>query len=125
MKTRIKFSKEGNLRFVGHLDMMRYFQKANRRAELPVAYSESHPIPDPESYAVADSDDAAPAVGVSCTIYDAGARADTRGDDAGRRWSSGSRARRGAEAGEHVLSQLQEGEGVGCGPLAPGRSWIP
>lgn len=44
MKTRIKFSKEGNLRFVGHLDMMRYFQKANRRAELPVAYSEGfHP----------------------------------------------------------------------------------
>ena len=40
LKTRIKFSKEGNLRFVGHLDMMRYFQKANRRAELPVAYSE-------------------------------------------------------------------------------------
>ena len=44
MKTRVKFSKEGNLRFVGHLDMMRYFQKANRRAELPVAYSEGfHP----------------------------------------------------------------------------------
>lgn len=40
MKIRIKFSKQGNLRFVGHLDMMRYFQKANRRAELPIAYSE-------------------------------------------------------------------------------------
>ena len=56
-----------------------------------VAYSESNPVP--ESYAVADSDDAGPAVGVSCAIYDAGARADTRGDDAGRRWRSGSRAR--------------------------------
>lgn len=88
-----------------------------------VAYSESNPVP--ESYAVADSDDAGPAVGVSCAIYDAGARADTRGDDAGRWWRSGSRARRGAEAGEHVLSQLQEGEGVGCGPFASGRPWIP
>lgn len=42
MKVRIKFSKQGNLRFVGHLDIMRYFQKANRRAELPIAYSEGY-----------------------------------------------------------------------------------
>ena len=40
MKIRVKFSKQGNLRFVGHLDIMRYFQKANRRAEIPVKYSE-------------------------------------------------------------------------------------
>lgn len=40
MKVRIKFSKEGPMKFVGHLDTMRYFQKAVRRAELPVAYSE-------------------------------------------------------------------------------------
>ena len=40
MKARIKFSKQGNLRFVGHLDIMRYFQKAIRRAGLPVKYSE-------------------------------------------------------------------------------------
>ncbi len=40
MKVRIKFEKRGNLRFIGHLDMMRFFQKANRRAELPIAYSE-------------------------------------------------------------------------------------
>ncbi|MBQ7536158.1 MAG: DUF2344 domain-containing protein [Stomatobaculum sp.] len=40
MKVRIKFEKRGNLRFIGHLDLMRYFQKANRRAELPIAYSE-------------------------------------------------------------------------------------
>ena len=40
MKVRIKFSKEGSLKFIGHLDTMRYFQKALRRAKLPVAYSE-------------------------------------------------------------------------------------
>lgn len=40
MKARVKFSKTGNLRFVGHLDLMRYFQRAIRRAQLPVAYSE-------------------------------------------------------------------------------------
>lgn len=39
MKVRIKFSKEGPVKFVGHLDTMRYFQKAIRRAELPVAFS--------------------------------------------------------------------------------------
>ena len=32
MKVRIKFSKEGPVKFVGHLDTMRYFQKAIRRA---------------------------------------------------------------------------------------------
>lgn len=40
MKVRIKFSKLGCMKFVGHLDTMRYFQKAIRRAELPIAYSE-------------------------------------------------------------------------------------
>lgn len=39
MKVRIKFSKEGPVKFVGHLDTMRYFQKAIRRADLPVAFS--------------------------------------------------------------------------------------
>lgn len=39
MKVRIKFSKEGPMIFVGHLDTMRYFQKAIRRAELPAAFS--------------------------------------------------------------------------------------
>ena len=39
MKVRIKFSKEGPVKFVGHLDNMRYFQKAIRRANLPVAFS--------------------------------------------------------------------------------------
>lgn len=40
MKTRIKFSKMGSMRFIGHLDLMRYFQKAFRRAGIPVAYSQ-------------------------------------------------------------------------------------
>ncbi len=39
MKVRIKFSKEGPVKFIGHLDVMRYFQKANRRAGLDIAYS--------------------------------------------------------------------------------------
>lgn len=39
MKIRIKFSKEGNMRFIGHLDVMRYFQKAMRRADIDIAYS--------------------------------------------------------------------------------------
>lgn len=39
MKVRIKFSKTGHMKFVGHLDTMRYFQKALRRSQLPVAFS--------------------------------------------------------------------------------------
>lgn len=39
MKARIKFRKNGVMKFIGHLDIMRYFQKAIRRAEIPVAYS--------------------------------------------------------------------------------------
>ena len=40
MKIRIKFSKHGNTKYVGHLDIMRYFQKAMRRADIPIRYSE-------------------------------------------------------------------------------------
>lgn len=40
MKIRIKFAKTGNVRFIGHLDIMRYFQKLIRRAELPIKYSQ-------------------------------------------------------------------------------------
>ncbi len=40
MKIRIKFRKYGLMRFIGHLDMMRYFQKAMRRADIDIAYSE-------------------------------------------------------------------------------------
>ena len=39
MKIRIKFSKFGNMRFIGHLDTMRYFQKVMRRADIDIAYS--------------------------------------------------------------------------------------
>ena len=38
-KTRMRFTKTGSVRFVGHLDLMRFFQKAIRRAGLNVAYS--------------------------------------------------------------------------------------
>ncbi len=39
MKLRIKFSKHGAIKFIGHLDVMRYFQKAIRRAEIDIAYT--------------------------------------------------------------------------------------
>lgn len=38
-KYRIKFSKNGPIKYIGHLDVMRYFQKAMRRSNLPIAYS--------------------------------------------------------------------------------------
>ena len=40
MKIRIKFSKHGAMKFIGHLDVMRYFQKAMRRADVDIRYSE-------------------------------------------------------------------------------------
>ena len=40
MKIRIKFAKYGTMKFIGHLDIMRFFQKAIRRAEIDVKYSE-------------------------------------------------------------------------------------
>lgn len=40
MKIRIKFSKSGSMKFIGHLDVMRYFQKVMRRAEVDIMYSE-------------------------------------------------------------------------------------
>ncbi|MCI5918317.1 MAG: TIGR03936 family radical SAM-associated protein [Roseburia sp.] len=40
MKIRIKFRKYGVMKFIGHLDMMRYFQKAMRRANIDICYSE-------------------------------------------------------------------------------------
>lgn len=39
MKIRIKFRKYGNLKFIGHLDVQRFFQKAVRRAGIDVAYT--------------------------------------------------------------------------------------
>lgn len=37
---RLKFSKEGPARYSSHLDMVRFFDRSTRRAELPVAFSE-------------------------------------------------------------------------------------
>ena len=39
MKVRVKYSKTGPLKFISHLDVMRYFQKNIRRAGLDIAYS--------------------------------------------------------------------------------------
>ena len=40
MNIRIKFQKYGAMKFIGHLDVMRFFQKAIRRAGIDIAYSE-------------------------------------------------------------------------------------
>ncbi|MBQ8627631.1 MAG: DUF2344 domain-containing protein [Agathobacter sp.] len=40
MKIRIKFRKWGCMKFIGHLDMLRFFQKAMRRADVHIRYSE-------------------------------------------------------------------------------------
>lgn len=40
MRLRIRFTKTGSMRYVSHLDMMRYFQKALRRIGADVALSE-------------------------------------------------------------------------------------
>lgn len=40
MRVRIRFSKTGALVYIGHLDVMRYFQKLFRRSGIPVKYSE-------------------------------------------------------------------------------------
>ena len=42
MKIRIKFAKQGVMKFIGHLDIMRYFQKAIRRAEIPIAFTSGY-----------------------------------------------------------------------------------
>lgn len=39
MKARIKFRKYGVMKFIGHLDVMRYFQKVMRRADIPIAFT--------------------------------------------------------------------------------------
>lgn len=40
MEIRIKFAKYSTMKFISHLDVMRYFQKAIRRSGLEVAYTE-------------------------------------------------------------------------------------
>ena len=39
---RIRFRKEGDVRFISHHDLMRVFERALRRAEIPVAMSEGY-----------------------------------------------------------------------------------
>ena len=39
MKLRIQFSKHGAMKFIGHLDTMRFFQKAFRRSGIDISYS--------------------------------------------------------------------------------------
>ena len=45
-RIRCRFSKEGDMRFIGHLDLIALFQRAFRRAKTRVAYSQGfHPHP--------------------------------------------------------------------------------
>lgn len=39
VKLRIKFQKTGAIRYIGHLDVMRFFQKCLRRAEIDVSFT--------------------------------------------------------------------------------------
>ena len=46
MRIRITFIKQGALRYTGHLDLHKLWERAARRAELPLAYSQGfHPQP--------------------------------------------------------------------------------
>src|SRR5512143_665051 len=46
MRARITFSKTGPLRYIGHLDLQTLWERAARRAGLPLAYSHGfHPQP--------------------------------------------------------------------------------
>ena len=47
MTIRVRFGKEGSLRYIGHLDLLRTFQKIFRRAGIPMRFSNGfspHPI---------------------------------------------------------------------------------
>lgn len=47
MRVRVKFEKTGINRYIGHLDLLRFFQKAMRRAGIDMKYTEGfspHPI---------------------------------------------------------------------------------
>ena len=46
MRIRITFAKRGALRYTGHLDLHKLWERAARRAQLPLAYSQGfHPQP--------------------------------------------------------------------------------
>ena len=39
IKYRLSFSKTDKMRYIGHLDLLTYFQRAIKRAEIPISYS--------------------------------------------------------------------------------------
>ena len=41
-KIKAKFSKTGDMRFISHLDLVRLFQRASRRAALPVTITKGY-----------------------------------------------------------------------------------
>src|SRR5512140_3138353 len=46
MRIRITFTKQGALRYTGHLDLHKLWERTARRADLPLAYSQGfHPQP--------------------------------------------------------------------------------
>jgi radical SAM-linked protein len=46
MKVRMRFTKEGEVRFISHLELAHLFHRASNRADLPLSYSEGfHPMP--------------------------------------------------------------------------------
>lgn len=42
MKLRMKFKKDNLVKFISHLDMMRTFERAFRRADLPIAFTKGY-----------------------------------------------------------------------------------
>ena len=40
MRVRVKFAKYGPMKFIGHLELMKYLQRAVRRTEIPIKYDE-------------------------------------------------------------------------------------
>ena len=45
-KIRLRFTKEGDVRFISHLELAHLFHRACKRADLPLSYSEGfHPMP--------------------------------------------------------------------------------
>ena len=52
-RLRIKFSKYGEIKYIGHLDVMRYFQKVMRRSDTDIAYTEGFSPHQKMSFALA------------------------------------------------------------------------
>ena len=40
MRVRVKFAKYGSMKFIGHLELMKYLMRAVRRTDIPVKYDE-------------------------------------------------------------------------------------